>query len=171
MFINKNSNISFQGTNFSTYTVFLIFNIKKFYLNIFLVQFFFFFFFIQFRDLINFSTFNILRLIFFRVVFFFFFLNKYSMHIYAYNLIGINSRHTSDTISFSIFFHPRKSRYQQSNRFTKSVTRPAGKLITSLIKIEKLWRAIETDRYIRSNDPCRRAKTSIYTRIYTLAYA
>lgn len=93
------------------------------------------------------------------------------MHIYAYNLIGINSRHTSDTISFSIFFHPRKSRYQQSNRFTKSVTRPAGKLITSLIKIEKLWRAIETDRYIRSNDPCRRAKTSIYTRIYTLAYA
>ena len=30
---------------------------------------------------------------------------------------------------------------------SKSVT---GKLITSLIKVEKLWRATETDHYIRS---------------------
>lgn len=87
------------------------------------------------------------------------------MHIYAYNLIGINSRHTSDTISFSIFFHPRKSRYQQSNRFTKSVTRPAGKLITSLIKIEKLWRAIETDRIL---DQTIRVgvRKQVYIRVY-----
>lgn len=90
------------------------------------------------------------------------------MHIYAYNLIGINSRRV---IQFHSRYFSIHENLQQSNRFTKSVTRPAGKLITSLIKIEKLWRAIETDRYIRSNDPCRRAKTSIYTRIYTLAYA